>query len=631
MPAFFRDLPLPGRRGKPAEQSFFHLLQIASVSWSLLSRGEKIRFAVRAIVRILLNGLDLVAVGLMGLLGAITATGLSGQNLEIFGFQVPAPNSTNVVYLIAIIAFLFVLKGGLAIIFSRWTAIFLASVEIKNSAKITRYLFSGSLQRLRRYSRSEVNFLVSVSTSATFSGVLGAMTTLVIEGVLLLSIFTVFIAVDWLAAILISAYFAALIMVLQASTAKRYLNSGKAIERSSIDGGNSILEMVDGFREIAVLSKQDFFLTRFVEAQKLASRTGVTLQILKSVPRYVAESGLILGALGFITWQLSRGSLAEGLLALGIFLSGSFRMMGAILPLTQIWNNLRVSQKWVTSAQEILVKLQDEPELLDSNIYSRVQTSAKEARRAPGPGLAVEISEVCFTHVDADEETLRSVSLTAPAGSYVAIVGPSGAGKTTLVDLLLGLYRPYSGRVLIDGTEPEQLRAEKPGLMAYVPQRPGLVSGSIAENVALGVGSSEWDESMIWHALETAQLADHVRRLPLGIHSDLGNHSDAMSGGQIQRLGLARALYTAPRLVILDEATSALDASTEASITRSLQALGNETTVIVIAHRLSTIQHADTVYVMDGGKILDFGTFPEIRRRVPLVEEYVKLMSFDSE
>ncbi len=605
------------------------LLKIAGVSWSLLTRTEKSLFAVRTFLRFMLIGLDLVAVGLMGVLGALTATGLSGQSFQLFGLTLPEPTATNVIALVAVVAGLFILKGGLAIIFARWTGIFLAEVEIKNSAKVARFLFSGSLQRMRNYSRAEINFLVGQSIQATFSGVLGAMTTLLIEGVLFVSIFVLFVAVDPVAALVIAGYFAGLVYLLQATTAKKYLQSGRNIQRGAVDAGSSILEMVDGFREIAVLSKQDFFLSRYIEAKKLSARTGVTVQILKSLPRYIAESGLILGALGFLAWQLSRGSLGEGLLALGIFLAGSFRMMGALLPLQQIWNQMRISQRWVAAAQEVLGQLRDTPELLDAGIYAPTQLASAPSVVNSRAGLAVELRDVSFRHLGAPSQTIDSVSLTAPAGSFVAIVGPSGAGKTTLVDLILGLYRPDSGSVTVDGIDPEVLRSEHPGLLSYVPQKPGLVTGSVAENVALGMDSTEWDEEAIWHALEGAQLASHIRTLDDGIHSNLGSHSDSLSGGQIQRLGLARALYTKPNLIVLDEATSALDAATEASIGASIRQLGADTTVIVIAHRLSTIQHADSVHVMENGCIIDSGSFREIRRRVPMIEEYVKLMSFD--
>ena len=567
--------------------------------------------------------------GLMGILGAVTATGISGQSFELFGLSLPQPTATNVIVLVGVIAGLFILKGGLAILFARWTAVFLAQVEIKNSAKIARYLFGGSLQVLRKYSRAEIAFLVGQSTNAAFSGVLGSMTTLVIEGTLFVSIFVLFVVVDPGAAAVIAVYFAILVYVLQAATAKRYLRSGRNIQAGAVNTGASILEMVDGFREIAVLSKQNFFLSRFIEAKKLTARTGVTLQILKSLPRYIAEAGLILGALGFLLWQLSSGSLGEGLLALGIFLAGSFRMMGAILPLQQLWNELRVMQKWVTMAHDVLTELRGAPELLDASIYAATAPSDTGKTDRRSIGLGVSLHNVSFRHLNANTQTIDDVSLSAKPGSFIAVVGPSGAGKTTLVDLILGLYKPDHGSIEVDGVEPDRLREDQPGLMSYVPQKPGLVTGSLAQNIALGLDETEWDEAAIWEALQGAQLAEHVKTLPHGIYSDLGSHSDALSGGQIQRLGLARALYTKPNLIVLDEATSALDAATEASIASAIRNLGDQTTVIVIAHRLSTIQHADQVYVMEDGKILASGTFKEVRRRAPMIEEYVKLMSFD--
>ena len=617
------------KRQQSKDVGFLTLLRIAGTSWSLLNKNEKAFFLLRVLIRLALNGLDIVAVGLMGLLGAITASGVSGQTLEILGFSIPAPNATNVFTLVAAVAVLFILRGGLAIVFARWTAIFLAGIEIKNSAKVTRYLFSGSLTRLKRYSRAEISFLVETSVNATFSGVLGSMTTLLIESALFVSIFVMFLLVDWFAALVIAAYFALLVFVLQLTTARRYMQSGRNLRQGSIETGGSILEMVDAFREIAVLSKQNYFLTRYIEGRKLSARTGVTLEILKSLPRYIAESGLILGALGYVVWQLSRGTLGEGLLALGVFLGGSYRMMGAILPLQGLWNDLRISQAWVQMAQEILVTLRDDPELLDSSIYSatKVVRNVALSEEVGGP-IDVVLDSVSFTHLDKRTPTIIDVSLTVPAGSYVALVGPSGAGKTTLIDLLLGLYDPDNGSVRVGGLDPRELREQRPGLISYVPQRPGLVSGSIANNVALGVPENEIDEARVREALRKAQLGDFVESLPEGIHSSLGAHSDSLSGGQIQRLGFARALYTRPRLIILDEATSALDAATEASVAESIKNAGGETTVVVIAHRLSTIQDADQVHVLVDGQIVSSGTFTQVRKNVPMVEEYVKLMSF---
>jgi ATP-binding cassette subfamily C protein len=289
-------------------------------------------------------------------------------------------------------------------------------------------------------------------------------------------------------------------------------------------------------------------------------------------------------------------------------------------------------QMWVVMAQEILVLLRDTPELLDADIFSETSRLPKRAVSTKElGGLPVELKNVVFYHSGTASPTIKKVSLSIAPGAYVAIVGPSGAGKTTLVDLLLGLYDPAKGSVLVGGDDPRALREHSPGLLSYVPQRPGLVSGSLANNVALGVPDDEIDEDAVRESLRKAQLLDFVDTLPDGIHSSLGPHSDSLSGGQIQRLGFARALYTKPQLIILDEATSALDAATEASVASSIKNVGGETTVIVIAHRLSTIQDADQVHVMDAGKIIASGTFSEIRKAVPMVEEYVQLMSFHDE
>ena len=615
-----------------SEMGQYGIVKMVQTSWGLLTPREKLLFTIRFLARMLLNSLDLVAVALMGLLGAVTATGLSGQRLTIFGYSTPEPSAENVTVLVSLVALLFILKGGLSILFSRWTAIFLMGVEIKNSAKIARYMFSGSLTRLKMLSRAEIAFLVGQATSAVFSGVLGALTTFVIDISLFLSIFVMFLLVDWVAAVGIALYFVILIAILQRTTASRYLRSGRNARASTVDAGGSILEMVDGYREIAVLSKQDYFLARYVEALKLSARTGVILEILKSFPRYIAESGLILGAVAFTLYQLNSGTLAESLLAIGIFLAGSLRMMGAVLPLQAKWNSLHVIQDWAQSAQKVLVEIRDDPEVLDANIFSETSLIPRTSRTVEISGaLGVALSEVVFTHLGKETPAINSVSLNIVAGSYVAIVGPSGAGKTTLVDLLLGLYDPDFGSVRVGDEDPRVLREVSPGLISYVPQRPGLVSGSLAQNVALGVVEEEIDENQVREVLAKAQLLDFVDTLPQGIHSSLGAQSDSLSGGQIQRLGFARALYTRPRLIILDEATSSLDAATEASVAGSIKNVGGETTVVVIAHRLSTIQDADQVHVMDEGRIIASGTFLQVRKAVPMVEEYVQLMSFRDE
>jgi ATP-binding cassette subfamily C protein len=165
--------------------------------------------------------------------------------------------------------------------------------------------------------------------------------------------------------------------------------------------------------------------------------------------------------------------------------------------------------------------------------------------------------------------------------------------------------------------------------MSYVPQKPGLVAGSVVDNVALGIESSQVNEADVWNAIERAHLGEVIRALPDGLNTDLGKNRDGLSGGQIQRLGLARALFSKPGLLVMDEATSALDAESEAEIARALEQMRGEVTIVLIAHRLNTVQHADKVFLIDNGKLVDTGSFKELLARNSSIERLVKLMKVD--
>ena len=606
-------------------------MQLARNSLGLLTLRERIKFFVVLGWRFVMNGFDFAAVGLAGVLGAMTASALNGtQGFKILGFTTPEPTVENLLAAVVAIALLSAVKGAFEIGLNRFASVFLGTVEIRNSVKVARYLFSGSIGRLKAYSRGQIQFVITTSTNATFSGMLGAIMTLAVDVTLLLGILVIFFLVDPLTAVGVLSYFAVLMVILQKVTSRRYIESGANIQGSAVDAGNVILELVDTFREVSVLGRQNYFLSKFGEAKKLGVRTNVNLQLLRALPRYIAEAGITFGIVGFLAWQLSRGSLADALVALGVFSAGAFRMLGTLLPLQQLWNNLRISQEWVIMAQNILMKLKEQPELLDSNPFSKAKFGVEQVfRPAHEVALGVECEEVVFSYPGTTLPVLNHVSFSVNPGSFTAIIGPSGAGKTTLVDLILGLHDPQSGAVSVGGKDPRALRELGRGEISYVPQKPGMVSGSIAQNVALGLPESMIDEEYVETCLRDAELWEFVESCDDGIHSDLGAQTDSLSGGQAQRLGLARALYSKPRLIVLDEATSALDASTEANISQAILRRKGDTTILVIAHRLSTVQRADVVHVMESGRILASGTFPEVRKAVPLIEEYVQLMSFD--
>jgi ABC-type multidrug transport system fused ATPase/permease subunit len=257
-------------------------------------------------------------------------------------------------------------------------------------------------------------------------------------------------------------------------------------------------------------------------------------------------------------------------------------------------------------------------------------------------GIAFEKSSPDFTYIDfvpsvnfqdvslryhsRAEVALNEINLNVSPGEILAIVGPSGAGKTSLVDVLIGAILPSEGQILISGEAPASAVVKWPGAIAYVPQDIYITEGSIRENVAIGLPRAEQVDSRIFKALQAAQLEEFILNLPDGVDTQVGEHGGALSGGQRQRIGIARALYTNPKLIVFDEATSALDAETEDKISNAMFALRRTHTLIIIAHRLSTVRNADSVIYLDKGKILAKGSFDQVRAMIPEFDNQANLM-----
>ncbi len=605
-------------------------------SWNLLTRRQKIGLSVLSALRILVNLLDVIGVTLIGI--AITVfLGDIDSVSALDWFPSPLRNSPPV--LLLVIALIFLSKTVFGILLARETALFLARVEAHHSQRIATSLFSEGLEKTKQLSRSDIEWTVLRSTEFAFQRVLNQSMSLQAELSLAVLIFGLMVVADWQASLAITLYFLIILTIFQWLGSSKFLSAGQKFSTGSVSVTRVITDLVSAFREISVMQKTDYFLKTFAEARRRVADSNATYLYLQSIPRLLIETSLIVGALLFLSWEFFRSSGQGDFSTLGILLIGSLRIMSALLPLQRSFADLRFLQSQAGAAQTLLEESlgQENPrKIIASEAFSMASIDA------PKHGLRVELSEIYFAFQDqkpanwsmADSTAapvINGISMTIEPGRCVALVGPSGAGKSTLVDLILGLYQPSAGKLLVEGVPSREFFASHPGVVGYVPQRPGIVSGTIAQNIALGVEPSEVDEKAIWAAIQASQLEDFVTSLPAGIHSDLGAHADSLSGGQKQRLGLARALYTKPKLLVLDEATSALDAQTESSVTESLMALRGQVTVLVVAHRLSTVQKVDTAYVLDKGAILASGPFSKLRRDVPLIRNYIELMSFDTE
>lgn len=597
----------------------------AKLSLSFMTPGERTKYFLLIVCRALAAFLDVFGIFLIGFIASVAAQQLQPANTPattILGVEIPRFDTQQLLLLVLFVLFVFIFKAGVAIFLVRTLARFIATVEIRNARLIADFLLRGSLENAKSYSKAEFQYAVSTSSNWAFTGVLNNIANILSESFLLTIVAAAFILVNPIAAVFAFVYFALVMILMQYFIGRSLKRAGEDAAGGNIVASNAVSDSLDTFREISVLGKQDLFLERINVGRRRVATSGATLAFLGGMPRYIVETALILGVVLLTGQELLSGNLASGLATLGVFLTGGVRIMASLLPLQTALAALKVNAEQARLAYVLLGKIRSAiPEAAP-----QVTGTVDHTR-----GLTVSMRSVRYRFDDDATDTIKGVSLDIKAGEYVAVVGPSGAGKTTIVDLILGLVTPRSGSVKIGGLDPRALRALAPGIVSYVPQKPGLVSGSIAENIALGVPPDEIDYELVAEAVESAFLSDFLKGLPEGVHTSVGKQVDALSGGQIQRIGLARALYAQPRLLILDEATSGLDAGSEAFIGKSLAKLHGSVTVIVIAHRLSTVQHADDVFVVENGKIAATGDFKTVRATVPMIAEYVKLMSFSDQ
>jgi ATP-binding cassette subfamily C protein len=314
-----------------------------------------------------------------------------------------------------------------------------------------------------------------------------------------------------------------------------------------------------------------------------------------------------------------------------VFLSGGFRLTAALLPLQSALLTINSVLPSAKTAHDILASASvNSIEDLKLAPKGTEKLSAGDVTAQTYP-MGVKFDAVSFSYPGGQHTVLDDITFFVEAGSQVALMGPSGAGKSTIADLVCGVLRPTSGEIYLTNSEMVRASLGRRGPVGYVPQRPGLVSGTILDNVALAEDSVEVDRRRALEALELAHLGDLVSQLPDGLNTPLGKLQDGLSGGQMQRIGLARALYSKPSLLVMDEATSALDAESEAVIQSALEKMRGKVTVVLIAHRLNTVQFADKVLLIEDGKLTDTGTFKDLLENNKTLQDLVQLMKIQKD
>jgi ATP-binding cassette subfamily C protein len=596
-------------------------------SLSFLSGTERLKFSVLLALRALVSVFDLLGLLAIGFIASslaisFTAEGETQSVVQISTLSIPAINLDDLPLIVALTLILFVIKAIASIYFTRNLAVFLARIEVRAANQITRQAFGGGIEWARMNSREEIVFAVQVGSPSAFNLTLNSLGTVVAEGFLFLIVLAIFAIVDPIIALSVVLFFGIMVLLIQQVIGRIMSRTGEIIAESTLQANTGLYDLGEVFREASILGRKEYFFNQIYSARLKASGTSASQYVLAATPRYIVETALILGISVFVLLQIGSGDISSSAATLGIFLTGALRLTASLLPLQSALLIMKQAAAGSAIALELLPPRGTETE--PKKQYSR----PKPDSHSPA---SVSLNDVCFSYQGNINESLSNISITIKPGTQVAFIGASGSGKSTLADVILGLLTPTQGSVEVNGESSETLIAYQPGLLGYVPQRPGMISGSIAENVALGVAREEIDVMRLEKALHDSNLSDLIQSLPNGWDTDVGKRKDELSGGQLQRIGLARALYTQPKLLVMDEATSALDAASENEINLALDKMRGNVTVILIAHRLNTIQRSDEVYFLEAGRVSASGTFKELVRSNEKVRNLANLMAIDRE
>jgi len=591
----------------------------------ILPRSDRPRIVAITLFQIGLGFLDLLGVAAMGVLGALAVTGVQSQQpgnrvsevLEILGIS-GLSFQNQVAFLGLLAASILVFRTILSVVITKKILSFLSRRSALITSNLVARLLSQSIIKVQEKTVQETTYALTAGVTSITLGVLGSAVTVVADSSLLLIMLIGLFIVDPLIAFTTILFFGFLGLALYRIMNVRAHRLGYLNSELAVACNEKIVEVLESYRESVVRNRRDYYSRQIGAIRLRHSDVLAEMQFMPNVSKYVIESGMVVGAVFIAGAQFAMQDARHAVAALSVFLAAGTRIAPAIMRLQQSLIQIRNSMGSAMPTLEVINSL--------ANINQIENTSDILITNHVGFTAEIKSKAVTFTYPNKEKHALKNISFQVSAGQSIAIVGPSGAGKTTLVDVILGVLQPDNGSVLISGKIPLETIAEWPGAISYVPQDVRISNTSFRNNVALGYPAEVAVDDLVWQALEVAQLADFVRGLPQGIDTQVGERGTKISGGQRQRLGIARAVFTKPKLLVLDEATSSLDGQTEADISDSINKLKGSVTVLIVAHRLSTVRNCDQVIYMDKGEILFQGSFSQVRSAVPDFDRQAELM-----
>jgi len=592
---------------------------------SIFSRNDKIRFTLLVSIQILVNFLDLIGIALVGVVGAISIYGIKseaigGRTNTVLRFLNLEDDTLQLqVFLIGALAAL--VMTSKTIISGRISRLIILLVN-KKSALVTTKMVEKILSRptnyLNKYTIQEIIFATTTGVEVVSSRVVGGTLNIISDLLLTLMLFVALFIVNPATTLITSLIFAIMAISLTKYFKKSAVNVGQKELSIGVESNEKLFEALQTYRELTVHSNNNFYISHIYKLRLSLANYITQRNFMPLVSKLVFEITLLCSVFTISIVQFMLYDATHAIAGLAILIGGATRMAPAVLRLQQGFTSISSAHANSKLALSII-------EEIDVNFPSSYQVNEQIDFRHSNFNPTINVKELGFRYADGNFK-FDKVSLEFLPNQMIAIVGPSGSGKSTLVDLILGILDPESGLVEISGYKPIIAFKKWPGAVSYVSQDANIIDGTILDNVCLGLNKEYINSEMVWSALDSALISEFVKTLPEGLATNIGGSNLKVSGGQAQRICLARALYSNPKIIILDEATSALDSMTENTISKEMYKLKSKATIIFIAHRLSTVKNADKIIYIENGNIKAIGTFTEVRNNIPNFDSQARLM-----
>lgn len=578
------------------------LIRILQKFRRILSHHQKVRMAELAVLMIIGGFMEMFSVSLiLPFVEAVMSPEEVMKNhyvqmiCEMFGIE---SHRTFLVFMALVMAALYVFKNIFLLVQMTVQHRFVYNNMFMTQQRLLKSYLLRPYEYFLEIKSGEVLRVIGSDTSNAFNvltQILTLISEMIVSGALMITVFAIAPGMMLGMAALLLVTISLIQMAIRPFLAK----AGKINQKAYAGMNQWLLQSIQGIKEVKLMQCEGYFEKSFEKEGRVYVRTTYQNQTLSLIPRFMIEAVAMCIFFIMVSVMIYRGMDLEKIIPI---IAGVGMAAVRLLPsVNRISGSMAGITFWEPTVDKMIENLQE------AVVFDKEQSSKasilKESGEVQELSGKIELSNITYQYPTGKEKILDGASMEIPKGMSIGIVGASGAGKTTAVDILLGLLKPEKGKILVNGTD---IQIDLDGWhseIGYIPQSIFMLDGSIRENVAFGILENEINDEMVWAALKEAALDEFVKTLPEGLYTQIGERGVRLSGGQRQRIGIARALYSDPSILFFDEATSSLDSDTEAAIMDSINHLHGTKTMVIIAHRLTTIEGCDMVYRVEGGQI----------------------------